>query len=62
LGWFLARAKLAQEDEPLRVLIKENLSSAGIALRDVRKQVTFDTEEACARENDGKWSERFSRT
>jgi hypothetical protein len=57
----LAKARTAQEDELLRVLIKENLVSAGIALRDVRKQISFDTEEACTKENGGKWSDRLSR-
>lgn len=57
----LAKARTAQEDELLRVLIKENLVSAGIVLSDVRKQISFDTEEACAKEHAGKWAERFER-
>jgi hypothetical protein len=36
------------------------LSAASISLNDIQRQVSFDTEEACATEHDGKWNERFS--
>lgn len=40
-------------------LINENLLAVGIQLKDVRKHVSFDTEEDCEKENNGKWNERF---
>lgn len=46
-------------DEGLRKIIKDKLSSIGIDIKDVRQHVSFDTEEACEKENNGKWQERF---
>lgn len=55
----LSRALDAGQGEYLRRLIKEQLTATGIALKDIRSQVRFDTEEACDRQNGGKWSERL---
>ncbi|MFT5709574.1 MAG: hypothetical protein ACI8QT_000260 [Halioglobus sp.] len=43
----------------LRILINEKLSSIDIDIKDLRRQVNFDTEENCTNENAGKWSERL---
>lgn len=40
-------------------LIKEKLLAADIKLKDVKRQVSFDTEEQCLVEHGGKWNERF---
>ncbi|MEH6585796.1 MAG: hypothetical protein V7720_04515 [Halioglobus sp.] len=56
----LACALNCLNDDYLRDLIKEKLSAANIEIRDIRQHVSFDTEEACKRQNGGKWHERFS--
>lgn len=55
----LADAMVAQKDEYLRGLIKEQLQAAGVQVRDVERRVSFDTEEACSSENEGRWHERL---
>lgn len=53
-------AQLAITDrEALCGLIKAELASVGIPIKDIRRQVRFDTEENCSGENNGKWRERF---
>ena len=47
-------------DEGLRVIIKDKLASIDINIKDIRKNVSFDTEENCEKENNGKWHERFN--
>ena len=55
----LASALLTQQDDFLRSLIREKLSAVGIPIKDMARQVSFDTEEACALEHGGKWQERL---
>jgi hypothetical protein len=43
----------------LRGLIDEKLLSIGITTKDIRRLVSFDTEENCSNENNGNWDERF---
>jgi hypothetical protein len=43
----------------VRSLIFEKLIAIDIKLKDVRRQVRFDTEENCKSEHNGKWHERF---
>ena len=53
-------AHLARTDrEGMCSLIKEKLLSIGIKIKDIRKHVSFDTEENCRIEHNGKWNERF---
>lgn len=53
-------AQLAHTDrEAMCELIKAELASVGIPIKDIRRQVRFDTEENCRDENHGKWRERF---
>ena len=56
----LSDALATDQDDYLCGLIGEKLSAASISLNDIQRQVSFDTEEACATEHDGKWNERFS--
>ena len=56
----LSDALATDQDDYLRRLIGEKLSAAAISVKDMQRQVSFDTEEACATEHDGKWNERFS--
>ncbi|OMH36202.1 hypothetical protein [Motiliproteus sp. MSK22-1] len=41
-------------------LIKQTLSAQGIEIKDINKHIRFDTEEACKKENAGKWNLRFN--
>ena len=52
----LARA----DKESMRALIKEKLAAIGVQMKEARKQVSFDTEEQCQLEHDGKWQKRFN--
>ncbi|MEH6591665.1 MAG: Fis family transcriptional regulator [Halioglobus sp.] len=56
----LSSALKARQDDYMRNLIKEKLGAANIYIKDIRRHVSFDTEEACKKDNDGKWHERFS--
>jgi len=55
----LSNALLAKHDDFLRSVIREKLSAAGIAIQDTAQQVSFDSEEACELEHDGKWQQRL---
>lgn len=53
-------AQLAHTDrEAMCELINTELAAVGIPIKDIRRQVRFDTEENCNDENNGKWRERF---
>ena len=41
--------------------VGEKLSDIGVKLKNIENHVAFDTEENCARDNAGKWNERFTR-
>lgn len=56
----LSIALKTRQDDYLRNLIKEKLGAASIDIRDIKRHVSFDTEEACKKDNDGKWHQRFS--
>lgn len=55
----LSGALAAHQDDHLRGLIGEKLSAVGISVTDMQRQVSFDTEEACTNEHEGKWKNRF---
>lgn len=46
--------------EDMLQLIKQHLASINIKVKDIRQHVRFDTEENCAKMNEGKWQERLS--
>lgn len=54
-------AILYQNDsgDKLRALLVQQLQAAGIEILDSKGQISFDTEEACQKEHDGKWKHRF---
>ena len=54
-----SNALLAKQDDFLRSLIREKLSSVAISMKDTARQVSFDTEEACEFEDGGKWQQRL---
>lgn len=45
--------------EGICMLIKEKLAAVNVDFRNIHQQVSFDTEENCQHENNGKWHERF---
>lgn len=40
-------------------LIQEKLASIDINIKNINRQVSFDTEENCLNQNDGQWNERL---
>jgi len=55
----LNNAKSNNQDKHLRDLIKQELETAGIKLKNISKQISFDTEEQCELQNNGRWSNRL---
>jgi len=39
--------------------IKSELEQININLNEIRRHISFDTEEACEAEHNGKWQKRF---
>lgn len=55
----LHHAQIEKLDVEIRKLIQNQLLKAGILLKDARRHVCFDTEEACLAENKGNWKTRL---
>ncbi|AOE50370.1 hypothetical protein [Kangiella sediminilitoris] len=55
----LSKAIQEHQDSFLRSLITEKLQAINVPVKNSRKQITFDTEEACDRHHGGNWSRRF---
>jgi len=55
----LNQVLLAKQDDFLRSVIREKLSAVNIPIKDIARQVRFDSEEACDIEHGGRWQERF---
>ena len=52
---------LAQEqDQELRKKFQKQLLKAGILLKNIRRHVFFDTEQACLLEHNGDWKRRLN--
>lgn len=43
----------------LKVSIEASLLSYDVKVKDIKKRILFDTEEACNNEHDGNWNKRF---
>lgn len=56
----LSNLRTSCGDDYLRKLIKERLAAVGIPIKDIQRQLSFDTEEACKKQHGGRWTERFS--
>ncbi|MEP1449246.1 MAG: Fis family transcriptional regulator [Paraglaciecola sp.] len=50
----------SEQDKALRKQIQRQLLKAGILLKDVRRHVFFDTEQACLLEHNGDWKRRLA--
>jgi hypothetical protein len=55
----LAQAIALEQDNDLRNAISQSLGSINIKLKDSNRSIRFDTEEACAEQDNGQWSKRF---
>ncbi|GHD32080.1 Fis family transcriptional regulator [Parahalioglobus pacificus] len=58
----LLSALSSHKDHFLRSLIDEKLRGVNVPIKDLSRQVSFDSEECCQKENDGNWKERLSRS
>jgi hypothetical protein len=50
----------SEQDKGLRKQIQNQLLKSGILLKDVRRHVFFDTEQACLLEHNGDWKRRLA--
>lgn len=57
----LDNASASDGIDTLYRLISTELKAIDIQIRDVKKHVRFDTEEACEAEHGGKWNQRLRR-
>ncbi|WP_076410323.1 Fis family transcriptional regulator [Shewanella sp. UCD-KL12] len=55
----LSAALENKQDEYLIKLIQQALTKVSIKVKDLSAKVSFDTEENCSRQDDGKWSSRL---
>lgn len=51
--------RVHNHDKILCELIKEKLLSDNVIVKDIFQHVSFDSEESCWAENNGRWSERL---
>ena len=56
----LEQAQQQSKDQLIVSLIKSELEQININLKEISRHVSFDTEEACKLEHNGKWQERFN--
>ena len=56
----LSQAMEQKQDAYLRKQVQKQMLKAGILLKDVRRNVFFDTEEACAAGHGGNWDSRLA--
>jgi hypothetical protein len=55
----LKKAQESQLDVDIRQQIQKQLLKVGVLLKDAKRHVCFDTEEACSIDNNGQWSQRL---
>jgi hypothetical protein len=55
----LRKAKESKLDIDIRIQVQQQLLKMGVLLKDAKRHVCFDTEEACFIENNGDWSGRL---
>lgn len=57
----LSDAKAEQQDAYLRKLVHKHLLKAGVVLKDARRNVFYDSEEACQAAHQGNWDKRLAK-
>ena len=55
----LEQARETGKDQLMVNFIKSELEQININLNEIRRHISFDTEEACEAEHNGKWQKRF---
>ena len=55
----LEQARQEMKDYAIYSLIKSELEQININLKEISRHISFDTEEACKLEHNGKWQARF---
>ena len=56
----LIEARQQLKDQYISSLIKSELERINIKVKNIRRHVSFDTEEACNAAHNGKWQDRFN--
>lgn len=58
---FATNEQLANTDlARFRLLLKEKLAAMDVKIKVLDRQLIFDTEENCVKDNNGKWNERLA--
>jgi hypothetical protein len=55
----LAAARAQHHDRWLQQVIQDKLATIKVPINPRRQQIRFDTEQACQRNNNGNWQERY---
>ncbi len=60
LAVYLSKSTSSYAEGELKSLIQKKLQEMGVSIKNIDRHVTFDTEEDCAKEHNGKWQNRLS--
>ena len=52
--------KALQQDETMMATIQKQLLKVGVVVKNIKKSVHFDSEEACQAKHDGEWADRLA--
>ena len=52
--------KALQQDETMIATIQKQLLKVGVVVKNIKKSVHFDSEEACQAKHDGQWADRLA--
>ena len=52
--------KALQQDETMMATIQKQLLKVGVVVKNIKKSVHFDSEEACQAKHDGQWADRLA--
>jgi hypothetical protein len=52
--------KTLQQDETMMATIQKQLLKVGVVVKNIKKSVHFDSEQACQAKHDGRWDDRLA--
>ena len=52
--------KTLQQDETMMATIQKQLLKVGVVVKNIKKSVHFDSEQACQAKHDGQWDDRLA--
>ncbi|MCJ8349431.1 Fis family transcriptional regulator [Moritella sp.] len=55
----IAKLMASKQDQRLQGLVTQALNAVDVKLKNISKQVQFDSEENCTRDNAGNWAKRL---